>query len=112
MTLSDLKLLVTILGLTCLIFVVVGVCVQRVRLVVVLAEAKLLIPIILVVEHKFQSVFWVFILLSIRLHYRRIIVHRFLLSRFELCVMEVEDRNQRRQIPDQVEDVLKQHLFE
>jgi hypothetical protein len=26
--------------------------------------------------------------------------------------MEAEDRNQRRQIPDQVEDVLKQHLFE
>lgn len=26
--------------------------------------------------------------------------------------MEAEDRNQCRQIPDQVEDVLKQHLFE
>jgi len=26
--------------------------------------------------------------------------------------MEAEDRNQRRQIPDQVEDVLQQHLFE
>jgi len=26
--------------------------------------------------------------------------------------MEAEDRNQRRQIPDQVEDVLKQHLLE
>lgn len=26
--------------------------------------------------------------------------------------MEAEDRNQRRQIPDQVEDVLKQHLSE
>jgi hypothetical protein len=25
--------------------------------------------------------------------------------------MEAEDRNQRRQIPDQVEDVLKQHFF-